>query len=121
MTRPAGQGFPKAARVRRRGEYLALARTARRRHTRYFVVLSEPRAGGSRLGVTVSRKIGDAVVRNRLKRRLRELFRRHPSRLVADHDLVVIAKPGAGELGFEALARELADATSSRPARTRRT
>lgn len=121
MTAPAGEGFPKAARVRRRREYLALARTARRRHTSHFVVLCEASVGTTRLGITVSRKVGGAVVRNRVKRRVRELFRRDPMRLMPEHDVIVIAKPGAGELGFDELARELVDATSVGPERPRRT
>lgn len=121
MTAPAGEGFPKAARVRRRREYLALARTARRRHTPHFVVLWDARTGGSRLGVTVSRKVGGAVVRNRVKRRLRELFRRDAKRLLPDHDVVVIAKPGAGELALDELAHEIVGAMNPSVERPRRT
>jgi ribonuclease P protein component len=112
MTAPHGEGFPKAARVRRRREFLALGRTARRRHTPHFVVLSQARASGSRLGVTVSRKVGDAVARNHVKRCVRELFRRDPRHLVPDHDVVVIAKAGAGELSFHEIARELGAAVA---------
>jgi len=114
MTEPAGEGFPKAARVRRRREYLALGRTARRRHTPHFVILGEPRTGGSRLGVTVSKKVGGAVVRNAVKRRLREIFRRDRQRLLSDHDLVIIAKPGAGTLSYAEIARELTAAVAQR-------
>jgi ribonuclease P protein component len=120
MTAPAGEGFPKAARVRRRREYLALARTAQRRHTRHFVLLSEAHSSISRLGVTVSRKVGGAVVRNHVKRCVREFFRRDPQRLLPHHDLVVIAKPGAGELVFHEIADELATAVASRAERSRR-
>jgi ribonuclease P protein component len=121
MTTPAGEGFPKAARVRRRREYLALGRTARRRHAAHFVVLTRARAGAARLGVTVSRKVGIAVVRNRVKRHVREIFRRHPERLLPAHDLIVIAKPGAGDLAAIDVARELAAALAvGDPPRTRR-
>jgi ribonuclease P protein component len=120
MTVPVAEGFPKAARVRRRREYLALGRTARRRHTPHFVVLCEARTGSSRLGVTVSRKVGGAVVRNHVKRCVRELFRRDPQRLLPQHDLVVIAKPGAGELVYREIADELTTAVTSRSERSRR-
>ncbi len=119
MTAPAGEGFPKAARVRRRREYLALARTARRRHTPHFVLLCAARDGDSRLGVTVSRKIGDAVARNRVKRCVREVFRRDPLRLVPNHDVVVIAKAGAGTLVFREIADELGAAVTGRVERPR--
>jgi ribonuclease P protein component len=120
MTTPVGEGFPKAARVRRRREYLALGRTARRRHAPHFVVLSEAHASGARLGMTVSRKVGGAVVRNHLKRRVRELFRRDLQRLLPLHDVVVIAKPGAGELGFHEIAHELATVVTSHAGPSRR-
>ena len=119
MTGPAREGFPKAARIRRRREYLALGRTARRRYTAHFVVLCERRDGESRLGVTVSRKVGDAVVRNRVKRRVREAFRRDPRRLLPNHDIVVIAKPGAATLALGDVAAELGAAVGERAARPR--
>ena len=62
--------------------------------------------GGCRLGVTVSKKVGGAVVRNRLKRQLRDALERS-SILVDGHDFVAIARPGLPEMvdkqGFDAL------------------
>jgi ribonuclease P protein component len=110
MTARAGEGFPKAARVRRRREYLTLGRTARRVHVQHFVLLFQPRSGPTRLGITVTKKIGGAVERNRVKRRVREAFRRDPHRLLEGHDLIVIAKPGATALASADVARELATA-----------
>ena len=52
----------------------------------------------TRLGLAVSRRVGRAVARNRLKRRLREIFRIHYRELPEGVDLVVIARPGAAEL-----------------------
>ncbi len=120
MTTPAGEGFPKAARVRRRREYLALGRAARRRHTPHFVVLSATGGAASRLGITVSRKVGGAVVRNRVKRCVRELFRRDQLGLVAALDVVVIAKPGAGDLSQRQIAAELTEAITPSDDRARR-
>ena len=113
MTALTGEEFPRTARVRRRRDFLALGRSGRGRRTRHFVVLAVPRAEGSRLGLTISRKVGGAVQRNRLKRRLREVFRRHPARLLAAHDIVVIARPGAAELSVDAIRGELASAIGS--------
>jgi ribonuclease P protein component len=115
MKPPVGEGFPKAARVRCRREYLALGKTGRRRHVPHFTLIASPAADHARLGITVSRKVGPAVVRNRLKRRLREIFRRHPTRLLPHHDVLVIAKAGAGELRYLAIARELEGALTSWP------
>ncbi len=60
----------------------------------------------SRLGITVTRKIGGAVQRNRIKRVVREAFRLSPDRLPRGIDLVVIAKPGAHELGLAEVTAE---------------
>ena len=119
MTARAGEGFPKAARVRRRREYLTLARTAQRVHSPHFVLLVQPRTGATRLGITVTKKIGGAVERNRVKRRVREAFRRHPDRLLRAHDLVVIAKPGAAALRLAAIAEELGTAVTRSAGRPR--
>lgn len=61
-----------------------------------FVLLGRPNAlGVSRLGLTVSRKCGGAVTRNRIKRMLREVFRRHRATLTPDLDLVANVRPSA--------------------------
>lgn len=69
----------------------------------------ESRASGApaRLGVTVTRKIGGAVERNRVKRAVREVFRRCRSSLPEGATLVVIARDGAAGLGGGEIAREL--------------
>jgi ribonuclease P protein component len=108
MTVPTGEGFPKAARVRRRREFLALGRTARRIGAPHFTLLTQGGAGTLRLGITVSRKVGGAVVRNRVKRRIRESFRRSPDRVRWGGDLIVIAKAGAGSISTGEVRKELA-------------
>jgi ribonuclease P protein component len=77
-----------------------------------FVLLTRPNAGrGIRFGVTVTKKIGNAVVRNRMKRRFRELLRAAlPDSGLADHDHVLIGRAGGVERGFHEMARELDEA-----------
>jgi len=65
-----------------------------------------------RLGLTVPKKVGGAVVRNRVKRLVREAFRRNHAALVTRHcpvDLIVHARPGADELDYDRVERELLD------------
>jgi ribonuclease P protein component len=74
-------------------------------------------ASGPRFGLTVTKKIGNAVVRNRIRRRLREALRRASALEAApDHDYVVMAREAALTIGFAALIGEIEGAL----ARTRR-
>ena len=62
----------------------------------------------ARLGMTVSRKVGKAVVRQRVKRRIREIFRRWPQRSqLPSIDIVVHLKPAAAGVGFDELRSEV--------------
>jgi ribonuclease P protein component len=75
------------------------------------VVIHRPAAGAmSRFGVTVSARVGNAVVRNRVKRVMREVFRQQRARLHPPLDIVVIAKPGADTLTYAQAAKEFARA-----------
>jgi ribonuclease P protein component len=77
-----------------------------------FVLLTRPNDGrGIRFGITVTKKIGNAVVRNRMKRRFRELLRAAlPTQGLPDHDHVLIGRAGGVERDFHLLADELAKA-----------
>ncbi len=95
--------------VRRRADYLRCYRTGRRRHgplaTLHFV---PNELGHPRLGITASRKVGKAVVRQRLKRRIREVYRRWDRRhALPALDLVMHLKPEAGKSDFRTLQAEL--------------
>jgi ribonuclease P protein component len=106
-----GGRFPKEARLRKRSEYLRVQAVRRGAKTPHFVVLSTPaRTPISRIGITVTKRIGGAVQRNRVKRRVREFFRNCRSLLQPPRDIVVIARTGAHELSFKDVESQLAQA-----------
>jgi len=91
-----------------------VARLGQRIASEHFVILlmrREPEKPGDspRLGVTVSARVGNAVVRNRVKRGVREWFRRSRSLLDTQRDLVVIARPGAATLRAREISQELTE------------
>ncbi|WP_427964383.1 ribonuclease P protein component [Altererythrobacter sp.] len=77
-----------------------------------FILLANPNQGkGKRFGITVTKRIGNAVVRNRMKRRFRELLRDAlPKHGLPDHDHVLIGREGGIERDFDKLAAELDEA-----------
>ncbi len=84
-------------RIRRKSDFASLYRDGGRFRGRYFtLVFLRNGLGYSRLAVVASRKVGPAVVRNRVKRRFRELFRRNKAFLGEALDLMVIARPESG-------------------------
>lgn len=100
-------GFPKQERLRSRGQYLLLAEQGRKVHTQNFIVVwAERGAPLPRIGLTVSRKVGNAVVRNRIKRLLREYYRQHKELFLAA-DYNIIAKRGAASITMSGLCQEL--------------
>jgi ribonuclease P protein component len=110
--RPLGLGRDR--RLRRRVEISRVQRRGRRwRGKLLTVVWLAGDATGARLALAVSRKVGNAVRRNKVKRRVREVFRHAASGLPRGTDLLVIATPAASAASFAELSHELTDAFSS--------
>jgi ribonuclease P protein component len=124
--RPAGNGSgrPQRRRLSRSAEFERVYRQGRSKANRFLVLYAFPRAQedpspddtGPRLGLSVSRRVGGAVERTRVKRVLREAFWAEAERLPTGSDYVVVARPEAGPLaeregvpGVQAALAELVD------------
>jgi ribonuclease P protein component len=100
--------LPRARRIARRSEFLAVEKLGRRLgSTHYLLFVRRNPTGAARIGVTVSRKVGNAVTRNQVKRWIREAYRRMGDELPRAADVVVVARPQAGEAGFAAARAEI--------------
>jgi ribonuclease P protein component len=102
-------GFGKDRRLRRRADFVHVQTQGERATSRHFVFLVTAResAGApARFGIVTTRKVGNAVVRNRIKRVCRECFRLSPGFVPNGTDLVVIAREGAHRLSLDEVRTE---------------
>jgi len=116
--------FPKQVRLRKRSEFQAVQQRGRKLTTESFLVftsaipISAPTSTASttdpkvsaplcRLGVTVSKKVGIAVVRNRVKRLVREAFRHRKTLFPKGLQIVFVAKAAAATIGLSEVEREM--------------
>ncbi len=128
---PPGRA-PRRRRLSRSAEFERVYRQGRSKGNRYLVLYAFPRAeeasereeDGPRLGLSVSRRVGGAVDRNRVKRVLREAFWAEAERLPGGSDYVVVARPDSRDLaeregtgGVRVALAELVDALGGSPAR----
>jgi len=98
------QRFRGQERLHKRRQYLEVYGRGRKIHCPHFVVyVLENGLDHHRLGITVSRKVGKAVVRNKVKRRLREVFRANKPHWDVHFDMVLNVKRSAAEARFEKL------------------
>jgi len=127
--RPSGGRAPRRRRLSRSAEFERVYRQGRSKANRFLVLYAFPRAtegdpddAGTRLGLSVSRRVGGAVDRSRVKRVLREAFWAEAPRLPEGADYVVVARPEARELaeregmpGIRRALAELVEAMGGRP------
>jgi ribonuclease P protein component len=126
--RPSGGRSPRRRRLSRSAEFERVYRQGRSKSNRFLVLYAFPRASddaggepdGPRLGLSVSRRLGGAVDRTRVKRVLREAFWAEAERLPEGADYVVVARPDTRELadregmpGVRGALAELVDALAT--------
>jgi ribonuclease P protein component len=106
-------------RLSRSRDFDAVYRQGRSVSTRFLVLYAFARENGEaepRLGIAIPRKVGGAVVRNRIKRQLREIWRARLDRLPANSDFVLVARPGLAEAaetqGFDWLSERVDEVLS---------
>jgi ribonuclease P protein component len=110
------QAFPKTFRLLRRREFRRVYDEGQRRSASLCTVFF--RSNGlphTRLGITTPVRVGNSVVRNRLKRRVREVFRLNQSKLPRGWDILVNPRPAVATVSFVTLQRELLRLFPSQP------
>jgi ribonuclease P protein component len=103
-----GLEFPRDARLLRRGDFDTVYRAGKRRSSSHFTVFFRPNElSQSRFGFSIKKALGNAVVRNRLRRRMREVVRGHRQEIPAGWDIVIHPKGTAERAEFAVLTADL--------------
>ena len=111
MDKTSSEEFPQEVRIVRSIDYREIYKAGRKIHSKKFVLFGRMNAiGHSRLGITVSKKVGGAVVRNRVKRLFREVFRRSLREIPNHFDIVVNAKTDCAGASYMELRDEFVNA-----------
>ncbi|MFO7570736.1 MAG: ribonuclease P protein component [Smithellaceae bacterium] len=102
------QSFRHADRVTQKSGYRTIYEQGVRRSSRFFTIITCGNTlGRKRLGITVTKKAGNAVKRNRIKRLIREFFRRNRDLFPQGHDVVVMARKNMPPLTYQDTCKEL--------------
>jgi len=102
--------FPKKERLLKRKDFVNVNQSGRRIKSKNFlIILKKNTFSFSRLGITVSKKIGKAVKRNRIKRLVREFFRLNKSKLPKGYDISIIARSDVSKYKLKDVEKELGE------------
>ena len=113
---PESAAFPKQYRLLRRLDFQLVYKQGQRRSASLCTVFYRPNGlAATRLGITAPKRLGTAVLRNRIKRRIREIFRLHRQELPGGWDIVLNPRPGAAAVAYPVLERELLRLFPARP------
>jgi ribonuclease P protein component len=100
--------FPREARLLRRGDFDAVYRAGKRRSNSHFTIfLRANQLPHSRFGFSIKKALGGAVVRNRIRRRVREIVRCHRLEIPAGWDIVIHPKSNVAKAEFASLTADL--------------
>ena len=109
-----GEGYRPQERIRRKSDFSELYKRGRCDRGRYFNLIHLPNdLGHSRMAVVASRKVGNAVQRNRIRRRAKELFRRNKDLLTSPIDLLLVSKKEMRDASWADLRERYAEALRS--------
>ena len=87
--------------LKKNEDFAVVYRKGRSRANKYFIMYAKKNGSDiNRIGVSVSKKVGNSVVRHRIKRLIKESYRLHEKMFNSGLDIVVIARSGAADLGF---------------------
>ncbi len=104
----AHHGFPKTLRILSRSEFRRVYEEGQRRSNALCTMFFRSNGlGRTRLGITTPTRLGHAVLRNRMRRRLREIFRLHRHSFEAGWDVVLNPRPKVASISFQNLEREM--------------
>ena len=102
--------FSKHERLLKRADFVNLNRKGKRYYSEHFIAIARKNEIGiTRLGITVTKKIGIAVIRNRIKRLVREFFRLNKASISQGYDIVIIARKDTSHFDFKQIQAELQD------------
>ena len=100
--------FPSSHRLLRSAEFKRVAQVGRKVNSKHFLIFVVPTQAPPRIGITITKKIDSrAARRNRLRRRVREIFRKLQRSFIQGVDLVVIARSGSAALDLNTISNEL--------------
>jgi ribonuclease P protein component len=100
----SGQEYPREARLVQKAQFDAVYRAGKRRSSSHFTAFVKANdLPQSRFGFSIKKALGGAVVRNRIRRRLREIARLHREEIPAGWDIVIHPKSSVAKVPFEAL------------------
>lgn len=104
------QKFPKKERLRSRKDFIEIFNKGNKTYSSHLILFCKGNGGEcARVGITASRKVGTAVVRNRVKRLIREFYRQHKSCFAAGYDYSIVVRAGFIRLSRVVADKQLAD------------